>query len=368
MSAAFALLTCFSAWQAWRHNPLYASRSGLWLIVKILLMLVGAAALIAATSMLTADRPDAVQVGALVLSDLVCTLGLVFGISAVATPRIARLQTQLPPAMPVVQLHRQRVTRWLRIALLYFAACGLLALVPEPVRSFAMVLASLGALICIVMVPVGYVMARRMDRAVTALELHPWLHWQYPQAARELWCRAQVERLKRRPPSLILRRDWFKLLGLCALTVIPTLLLMPGSWIERVGWGLFCCVLLGLFIELAAAEERRAPQKLAARLKCAPGDVWFGRDGLVCDGHFYTWVDTSVYLKSARIDWRPPRSVCFEFANISTSAYGAPNIRGVTQNVMIAPNAAASDLASLQQQLRARCPNADIKLAGGILT
>jgi hypothetical protein len=362
MSAAFALLSCFSAWQAWRHNPLYAPRSALWLIVKILLMVVSAAALIAATSMLTADRPEFVQVGALALSVLICTLGLVFGVSALATPRIARLQTQLPPSLPVVQLHRQRVTHWLRVALSYFAVCGLLALVPEPVRSFALVLACLGALICAVMLPAGYVMARRMDRAVTALELYAWLHWQYPAEVRALWCKAQIERLKRNPPTFILRRDWLKLLGLCALMVIPTLELMSGSWIERVGWGLFCCVLLGLFIELAAAEERRAPAKLASRLKAAPADVWFGRDGLVCDGHFYTWVDASIYLKSARIDWRPPRSVCFVFANISPSAYGAPTTSSVSQNVLIPP-AAGADLASLEQQLRARCPNADIKLA-----
>jgi hypothetical protein len=362
MSAALALLSCFSAWQAWRHNPLYAPRSGQWLIVKMLLMLVGAAALIAATTVLTADRSESVQVGALVLCVLVCTLGLVFGISAVTTPRIARLQTQLPSAAPMVHLHRQRVTRWLRAALVYFAGCGVLALVPEPVRSFAMVLASLGALICAVMLPVGYAMAWRMDRAVTALELNPWLHWHYPQGVRDLWCKAQVERLKRRPPAFILRRDWLKLLGLCALMVIPTLALMSGGWIERVGWSLFCCILLGLFIELAAAEERRAPARLASRLKAAPGDVWFGRDGLVCDGHFYTWVDTSVYLTSARIDWRPPRSVCLVFANISPSAYGAATTTSVTQNVLIPPTDAGADLASLQQQLQARCPNADIKL------
>jgi hypothetical protein len=98
-------------------------------------------------------------------------------------------------------------------------------------------------------------------------------------------------------------------------------------------------------------------------LKAAPGDVWFGRDGVVCDGHFYTWIDTSVYLKSARIDWRPPRSVCLVFANVSPSAYGAPTTSSITQNVLIPPTGAVADLASLQQQLRARCPNADIKLA-----
>jgi len=363
MSAALALLGCFSVWQAWRHTPLYSSQSALWLIVKIVLMMGVAAAGMVAAIMLTMDRSQAVQVGVLGFSIVACSVGLIFGISAAATPRIARLQTQLPPSVPVMQLHRKRVTHWLRVALVYFLICALLALFPDPLRSFALVLAMLGGLLSAVMLPVGYVMARRMDRAATALELTPWLHWQYPPEARELWCRAQVERMKRTPPTFILRRDWLKLLGLCAVIVIPALALMSGAWFERAGWAVFCCVLLGGFIELAAAEVRRAPAKLAKRLKNAPADAWFGRDGVVVDGHFYTWIDASVYLTSARIDWRPPRSVCFIFANIGSGAYGAPVLSSVTQNVLIPPAVAAGDLALLQQQLRERCPDADVKLA-----
>ena len=363
MSAAFALLSCFSVWQALRHNPLYSSRSALWLVAKIVLVVSAAGAVLAVTVILTADRSEPVQVGVLLVSIVICTLGLVFGISAAATPRIARLQTQLPPAVPVVQLHRRRVTHWLRVALIYFAVCGLLALAPDPVRSFALVLACLGILLSAVMLPVGYVMARRMDRAVTALELNPWLHWQYPAEVRSVWCKAQVERLKLKPPTFILRRDWLRLLGLCAVLVIPSLVLMPGTLLERAGWGFFCSVLLGLFIELAAVEERRAPARLANRLKAAPADVWFGHDGVVCDGHFYTWIDTSVYLHAARIDWRPPRSVCFEFTNIGPGAYGSPATTTVTQNVLIPPTAGTEDLPLLQAHLRTRCPDAEVKLA-----
>jgi len=322
-----------------------------------------AAAVVVLTVMLTADRSEPVQVGALLLSIVICTLGLVFGISAVSTPRIARLQTQLPSSVPVVQLHRSRVTHWLRVALVYFAACGVLALAPDPVRSFALVLAGMGGLLSAVMLPVGYVMARRMDRAVTVLELDPWLHWRYPAEVRNVWCKAQVERLKLKPPTFILRRDWLRLLGLCAVLVIPSLVLMPGTFLARAGWGFFCCVLLGLFIELAAADERRAPARLASRLKAAAADAWFGHDGLVCDGHFYTWIDTSVYLQSARIDWRPPRSVCFEFTNIGTGAYGSPATTTVSQNVLIPPAAGSEDLPLLQAHLRTRCPDAEIKLA-----
>jgi hypothetical protein len=363
MSAAFALLSCFSAWQAWRHNPLYSSRSVPWLLAKIVLMLGAIAALITVASLLTADRSAPVQVGLPLLSIVICTVGLVFGISATATPRIARLQTQLPSSVPIVQLHRKRVTQWLRIALVYAALCGLLAQAPDPLRSLAQVLAGAGALIGAVLLPVGYLMARRMDRAVTALELNPWLHWQYPAEARSIWCKAQVERLKLKPPMFILRRDWLRLVGLCAAVVIPSLVLMPGRLLERAAWGFFCCVLLGFFIELTAAEERRAPARLASRLRAAPADTWFGHDGLVCDGHFYAWIDSSVDLKSASIDWRPPRSVCFEFADLGTGAYDSLATTRVTQNVLIPPAAGTEDLALLQAYLRTRCPEAEIKLA-----
>ncbi len=363
MAAAFALLSCFSVWQALRHNPLYAPRSALWLLLKVVLLIGAAAAVLGAAMLATHDRSIPVQMGVLAVAIVICTLGLVFGISAASTPRIARLQTQLPPSVAIVKMHRSRLIPWLRVAVIYLAACAALALLPDPLRSFALVLGGLGLFLCIVMLPVGYVTARRMDRAVTALELNPWLRWQYPPEARSVWCKAQVERLKLKPYAFILRRDWLKLLGLCAALVIPSLVLMPGAMLARVGWGFFCCVLLGLFIELAAAEERRAPARLASRLKAAPPEVWFGHDGLVCDGHFYTWIDTSVYLRSARIDWRPPRSLCFEFNNIGAGAYGAPVTSTVSQNVLIPPTVGADDLALLQAHLRTRCPDAEIKLA-----
>ncbi|HTV79171.1 MAG TPA: hypothetical protein VMF03_13000 [Steroidobacteraceae bacterium] len=363
MTAALALLGCFSAWQAWRHNPLYSPRSGLWLLAKIAAMLAVTAAVLTLTAILTAHRSVAVQLGALLVGIVICTLGLVFGISAATAPRVARLQTPLPPSAPVVRLHRRRVTRWVHVAVIYFAICALFALAPDPVGTMAQVLAGIGALLCAITLPAGYVTARRMDRAVTALELHPWLHWQYPTDARAVWCRAQVERLRLKPPTFILRRDWLRLLALCAALVIPGLVLTPGTGFGRLGWGFFCCLLLGLFIELAAAEERRAPARLARRLKAAPPEVWFGHDGMVCDGHFYVWIDSHVHLSSAQIDWRPPRSVCFVFTRRVTGAYGAPVTGTVTQNVLIPAAVGAEELAVLQQQLRSRCPNAEIRLA-----
>jgi hypothetical protein len=321
MAATFALLSCFSVWQALRHNPLYSPRSASCLLVKVVLAIGAAGAVLSVAVLATVDCSTPVQVAVLVVAVVICTLGLVFGISAAATPRIARLQTQLPATVPVVRRHRRRV-----------------------------------------MLPLGYLTARRMDRAVTALELNPWLHWQYPSAARSVWCKAQVERLKLKPYTRIQRRDWLKLIGLCALLGIPSLVLMPGTLLARAGWGFFCCVLLGLFIELAAAEERRAPARLASRLQAAPPDVWFGHDGFVCDGHFYTWIDTNVYLRSARIDWRPPRSLCFEFTNIGSGGYGSPVTGTVSQNVLIPPAVGADDLPLLRAHLRTRCPDAEIKL------
>ena len=70
-----------------------------------------------------------------------------------------------------------------------------------------------------------------------------------------------------------------------------------------------------------------------------------------------------MYLTAARIDWRPPRSLCFEFTSLDAGAYGAPTASVVTQNVLIPADAGVDDLALLQAQLRDRCPNAEIRLA-----
>jgi hypothetical protein len=57
----FAVVFLFSAWGAWRHNPLYSRRSTLHSIAVVLLAIAGAIALIVAVVKLTEGRYPAVS-------------------------------------------------------------------------------------------------------------------------------------------------------------------------------------------------------------------------------------------------------------------------------------------------------------------
>jgi hypothetical protein len=171
----------------------------------------------------------------------------------------------------------------------------------------------------------------------------------------------QLERLKAAPPAFILKRDWPKLAGTFAVIAVGVFIMSPGSALEKTLYILLCCGLLFAFVELSVRSSRRAPEKLhAALLKAAP-EVYFGHDGVFCDGVYTNWLTMNVYLTSASIDQREPRSLLFRFEKVVPAAYGGNPILAIQQSVLIPPGA-QSDIARLQQELAARCPKAKIVL------
>ncbi len=44
--------------------------------------------------------------------------------------------------------------------------------------------------------------------------------------------------------------------------------------------------------------------------------TYFGQDGVFCDGPFTNWLSMNVYLMSASVDERPPRSLLFIFEHV----------------------------------------------------
>ena len=89
----------------------------------------------------------------------------------------------------------------------------------------------------------------------------------------------------------------------------------------------------------------------------------FGEAGLLCGGEWLPWLDQSVYLTSATLDARAPRSILFSFDKLVPGAYGAPGLVHVSQGVPIPADAPATDLALLQSALTRRCPSARVALA-----
>jgi hypothetical protein len=75
-----------------------------------------------------------------------------------------------------------------------------------------------------------------------------------------------------------------------------------------------------------------------------------------------SWMDMSVYLISASIDTRPPRSLLFCFDKIVFNPYGPTQTIRINQSVL-APADGDEGIARLQRELTQRCPAARIELA-----
>jgi hypothetical protein len=360
--AVMGLVTCVGAWFAWRRHPLYSARSTFRIAGETLLLVAASVFVIAVTVHLIEGRSVTVQLGALLGVIIALTIAMILTITAIATPKSAQLNTQLPPSAVVVSLHRRPVTHWLKIAAVFLALCALLSLIPGPIRYIAGSVAAIGALLACTMLPVAYIMARKLDRAVTGLELRPWIHWHYSEDVWQAWSNARVERLKEESAAFALKREWRRFAWVWASVIATALIATPGGLLVRVSWALGGCVLIFSFTELAAWDARRAPEKLRSRLHNTPPDVYFGHDGLVCDGRFLTWLEGE-YLKAVSIDTRKPRSLLFEFEKIMPNPYGPSQVIHLQQSVLIPSNASNAELSQLKTALVTRCPNARIAMS-----
>jgi hypothetical protein len=130
----------------------------------------------------------------------------------------------------------------------------------------------------------------------------------------------------------------------------------------RTVYVLFICGLLFALAEASTREFKRGPERLRATLLEAAPEVYFGHDGVFCDGIYTTWLSLNVYLTSASIDEREPRSLVFRFDKIVPNPYAGNPVIPIQQSVFI-PQGAESDIASLRQELTARCPKARILLS-----
>ncbi len=333
------------------------------MLAEVLLLIAACICIIVLSVRLTEHSSFAVQLGSMLTVVIVLTLGMIFSITAIQTPKAAQPQTTLPPNVPVLNLHRRKILPWLKGAAAFLVIGGLLCAVPGPVRYIAACLLGLGALLGCIMLPTAYYSARKMDRAATAVQLNPWIHWHYSPQSWAAWTRTRVQRLQAQPGAFELKRDWRRVGLVCAGVLIGVLIFSPGGWGERAAWAAGCCAFILFWTEVAAWEARRAPDKLRRQLERAAPDAYFGPDGMVCDGALCSWLGVNVYLVAASVDAIEPRSLCFVFEKIAPNPYGAAQTLTITQSVLIPPDCDPSDLAKLGSALAARCPSAKIAIA-----
>jgi hypothetical protein len=359
----FALMAIAGSWAAWRHNPLYSPRSTLRMLVALMLLIAAAVFVIVETVNLTNGRSAGMQLGVMFGVVVVLTLTMIFSIQAVTVPKTARLAATLPPSAKVLSIFRQSFYKWTRIFLVFMAGCAVLCLLlPGAAKFVVLALAGVSLLVGLILLPVLYVMDRRLDRSLTAIELDPWAHWQYSPAQWQEWVSVQVDRVKTLPTTLSWKQHWAMFVAVCASIIVSALAFAPGSLVERSLYAAFCCAALAAFLEFAAWEARRAPEKLRAKLSKLTPEAYFGHDGLYCNGMLVAWIDMSVYLTSASVDARQPRSLLFCFDKIVFNPYGPTQTIQINQSVLV-PADCDRDIARLQKELTQRCPAARIALS-----
>jgi hypothetical protein len=362
-TAALALLCVIGAWHAWRRNPAYSGRSTLRLVGVTALAIIALMSVIVAVVNLTMDRPPVVAMSAMFAVVVLGALGMIFIIQYVSTPKSARLTTEVPASATLVNVYRRKVYKLAKFFAILLAIVAVLALlIPEPARFAVLALGAIALLLALVLLPVMYVTNRNFDRALTALECNPWAHWQYTPAQWQQWTDVRVARMKATPPTFVPQRDWRKIAVPLALIVVVLLAFGPGSLPVRALYGFGgCAVILGLFV-LGVRGDQHSADRLRAAMQGAAPEVYFGHDGVFCEGVLTTWLTMDNYLKAASIDAREPRSLLFRFEKVVVNPYGGNQLVPIYQSVLI-PEGAQADLARLQHELSARFPDLPIALA-----
>jgi hypothetical protein len=357
----FAVVFLFSAWAAWRRNPLYSRRSTLRSIAVVLLTIAGATALIIAAVNLTEGKSAAVVFTAMGVVIVVDTLALIFIIQTFTVPQGSK-PTSLPHATKLVTTNRVKVYKWVKvfaIIILALAVPGLL--IPGDVRFVPLTIAGFTAFLAIILLPVLYWTNRGFDQSLTAVELDPWVHWQYAPEEWTGWSNVQAERLKATPPTFVLRRDWHRFLWPIGGIAVGVYVFCPGSWLWKTLYIFVVCGAIIAVVVLSGRGGAPGAEKLRTKLLRADPEAYFGRDGIFCDGVFTPWLNVSTYLVSAAIDERQPRSATFNFERSVPNPYGPTQVIAIHQAVLI-PTGKESDLGRLQHELTARCPGARVSL------
>ena len=359
----FALLSVVGAWMTWRRNPLYSARSAVRSVVVILLAIAALVAVIVATVDFAADKSPVVfgiTMGAVIMLG---AFSLIFIIQKVTTPKEARLETALPPGTKIVHVHRQKVYIWTKRMAIVVAGLGLLGfLLPGNFGFAAFALGGFTLLLAVFMLSIFYMTSLNFDRALTAMLCHPWVHWQYSAEQWNQWSEIQAQRAAASPPpAFVFKRDWRKLLLPFSIIAGGVLIFGPGSLLYRTSYLVGVCALMAGMWIWAAREDRSIPARMRRNLRKAAPEAYFGHDGVFCDGVFTTWLSMNIYLLSASLDERQPRSLMFVFEEVVTNPYSGNQLVPIHQSVLI-PSGAEDDISRLQKELSARCPKARIIL------
>ena len=359
----FAVLTVFGSWYAWRNNPMYSRRRTLYYLLAVGLSIAAAICIFVAIIDLTQNRSKEIQMAAILTAVFFCSIGLIWIIVTVTNPKTQAI----PKGMRLASLHRRRLIPWLKRALWTLAVLGLLALVPLPgtgfnwLQFFALFIGAWVLGLGGIMLAVGYIAARNLDRALTAVEANAWIHWSYTPSEWSSWNEVQVARCQGEVKPVNLGKQIRVALAISALILVSCFFAFHDARWVGLGIGLGISALLVGMLLLAARSNKTVAARLHRKLAAAQPEAYLGPDGLYANGEFNPWLSAGIFLLEASLDTREPRSLLFRFEKIQPAA-GAPSVSIINQAVLIPPavdpDQLTQQLAAVQRGLAAVAPKA----------
>jgi hypothetical protein len=343
---AFAILTLAGSWYTWRRNPMYSRRRTLHFLLATILSIAAVIAVIYSVIQLMQGRSENFQITAILVAVLVCSIGLIWIIVTITTPK----PTPLPEGVQMATLHRDRLAPWIKRMAWALAVCGLLALVPSHAGSFNWIqffalfigawVLGLGS----ILLAAGYIGGRNLDRALTSVLANPWVHWTYTPEEWSISIERQVAQAQAQKPKAV--SLWIAFLVIAFPIAIgmyfADLLPLWGDLFVGVG---FAGLITGI-LELSTRRDLRAPERMRARLNSAPHESFLGPDGIFANGRYNPWLSSGIYVTGATVEQSTRAAILFQFEKIN-----AGRTAGTTQFVETVPLPSALSPAEIDAQL-----------------
>lgn len=349
----FCFLTIAGAFAGWRKSPLYSAKTAFKLAGGFLLIVAIVAGTTYAIVNGSLSRSPVVEGIACFVASMAVACGSSIFIVRITDSHVAAL----PPSARLVSFNRHKVYRWIwrLVAFLLISTAASLVL---PSSTWKWLPAAAGGFVlflCGPMLSIGFMMARRNDRGMSAVIANPWAHWQYTPEKWAQWAENQREWEKAQEGPW----SWKGVSGFVLLCVVLFALgaLFTGASLREnliIVSGLTGFILL--LVLVAYRLKRTNFDRRYRRLLADAPETWVGDEGVFCNGAYLPWILSGKYLlkASAAMDQPARLMLIFQSFNGSSSTQ-------ITQRILI-PDDHLDDLPVLQQKLRVHCPTASVHL------
>jgi hypothetical protein len=349
----FCFLTIAGAFAGWRKSPLYSVKTTLKLVGGFLLIV----AVVAGTAYVIVNGTVSRSPVAQGIAGFVALMAVACGASIFIVRITDAHVAALPPSARLVSFNRHKVYQWIWRLVVFLLINTAVSLV-LPSSTWKWLPVALGGFVlflCGPMLSIGYMMARRNDRGMSAVIANPWAHWQYTQEKWAQWAANQREwEMAQEGPWSWKGVSLFVLLcvGLFVLGALFTGASLKEN--EIIVGGLTGFIIL--LVAVAYLFKRTNFDRRYRRLLAATPETWFGDEGMFSNGAYMPWILTGRYLLKATAAMDQPARLMLVFESFN----GTTSIE-ITKRIAI-PDGHITDLAVLEQKLSTHCPTASVHL------